>query len=191
MKAKDSHFDKLNDSNDFKDKLIQSLGNKANQWKPGTSSTVTTVSTTTMTSFRIKRNVAVAWGLFQLAGFALSLFNRQVLLNIKKASETMQTQHKYVAAKTEEALMRLSNLTSYPQFIHQYLVNIAKTQNDFYTTVKREGLANEIAQMKRLFLSEFTLFTGFQSLVEGRFSPLLVNPDLLQSTYDDVISKSR
>ena len=27
-KANDNHFDKLNDPNDFKDKLIQSLGNK-------------------------------------------------------------------------------------------------------------------------------------------------------------------
>ena len=46
--------------------------------------------------------------------------------------------------------------------------------------------------MKRIFISEFNMFlTGLQSLLEGRFSPLLVNPDMLQSTYDDIVSKSR
>ena len=46
--------------------------------------------------------------------------------------------------------------------------------------------------MKRIFLSEFTLFlTGIQSLIEGHFSPLLINPDLLQSTYDDIVNKAR
>ena len=144
-----------------KEKLSQSLGNRANQWKPGTPSTNTTTSKTTSSTFRIKRSVAVAGGIFQLAGFALSLFNWQELSNVKRASEATQTQHRYVVAQAEEALM------------------IAKTQTDLYQAVKIEGMVNEVSKMKRIFISEFTMFlTGFQSLLEGRFSPLLVNPDM-------------
>ena len=46
--------------------------------------------------------------------------------------------------------------------------------------------------MQRLFVSEFTMFmTAIQSLIEGHFSPLLVNPDLLQSSYDDIVNKGK
>ena len=88
--------------------------------------------------------------------------------------------------------MRLSNLTEYTQRIHEHLLGMAKTQTDLYQAIKREGITNEIAHVKRMFISEFTMFlTGFQSLIEGRFSPLLVDPDMLQSTYDDIASKAR
>ena len=97
-----------------------------------------------------------------------------------------------MVAQAQETLMRLSNLTEYTQRIHQHLLGIAKTQTDLYEADKREGIANEVSQMKRMFISEFSLFlTGFQSLIEGRFSPLLVNPDLLQSTYNDIVTKAR
>ena len=178
--------------NDFQEKLSQALGNNANQWKPGTPSTTTTTSTTTSSVLRIKRSLAVAGGIFQLAGFALSLFNRKERSNVKSASEATETQHKYVVAQAAEALMRLSNLTEYTQSIHEHLLGIAKTQTNLYEASKREGITNEISQMKRMFLSEFSMFlTGFQSLIKGRFSPLLVNPDLLQSTYNDIVTKAR
>ena len=136
--------------------------------------------------------MAVAGGIFQLAGFALSLFTRKELSNVKRAAEATETQHKYVVAQAEEALMRLSNLTEYTQSIHEHLVGMAETQTDLYRAVKREGITNEIAQMKRIFISEFTMFlTGFQSLIEGRFSPLLINPDLLKTTDEDIITKAR
>ena len=191
-KVQENHFEGFDNVNKFHEELSQALGTQANQWKPGTPSTTTTASTTTTSLLRIKRNLAVAGGVFQLAGFALSLFNRKELNNVKLAAEATETQHKYVVAQAAETLMRLSNLTEYTHRIHNHLVSIAKTQTDLYEAEKREGITNEIAQMKRMFISEFSMFlTGFQSLIEGRFSPLLVNPDLLQTTYNDIVTKAR
>ena len=191
-KVKENHFKGFDTNNDFYEKLNQALGSNANQWKPGTPSTTTTSSTTTPSTLRIKRNILTAGGIFQLAGFDLSLFNRQELLNVRRAAESTETQHRYVVAQAGETLMRLSNLTDYTNRIYGHLLSIAKTQTDLYESKKREGIRNEVNQMKRMFISEFSIFlTGFQSLIEGRFSPLLVNPDLLQSTYDDIVTKSR
>ena len=33
--------------------------------------------------------------------------------------------------------------------------------------------------------------TGIQSLIEGHFTPLLVNPDLLKSTYEHIVNKAK
>ena len=143
-KLKENHFEDMDTVNDFHDKLSQSLGNNANQWKPGTPSTTTTTSTTNSSLLRIKRSVAVAGGIFQLAGFALYLFNWKELSNVKKASEATETQHKYVVAQAEEALMRLSNLAEYTQPIHEHL-GIAKTQTDLYQAIKREGITSEVS----------------------------------------------
>ena len=122
----------------------------------------------------------------------MSLFNRHELLNVKRAAETTEAQHKYVVSQAEETLMRLSNLTEYTHWIHEHLLSITRTHTDLYEAKKREGIRMEIDQMKRIFISEFSLFlTGFQSLIEGKFSPLLINPDLLQPTYDDIVTKSR
>ena len=189
QRSKDSVFDKVDDLNEFKDQLIRTLGDKASEWKPPTPAPSTNVTTNTP---RGKRDVISAGSLFQLAGFALSLFNKRELSNIKRAAESTEGHQRYVAAKAEESLLRLSNLTAYTRGVYDTTMKIAKTQTDLYREIKRVGLETEIAQMKRIFLSEFTLFlTGIQSLIEGHFSPLLINPDLLQSTYDDIVNKAR
>ena len=174
QRSRDSAFDNVYDLNEFKDQLIQSLGDKASEWKPPTPAPSTEVSTT---SPRGKRDVISAGSLFQLAGFALSLFNKRELNNIKKAAESTESHQRYVAAKAEESFLRLSNLTEYRKGVYATVLEIASTQTDLYREIKRVGLETEIAQMKRRFVSEFTLFmTGIQSLIEGHFSPLLVNP---------------
>ena len=130
--------------------------------------------------------------LFQLAGFALSLFNIKELVSIKAASEDSENHQRYVAAKAEESLLRLSNLTLYTKTVYESMLQIVKTQTDLHREIKLVGLQDKVDQMRRLFISEFTMFmTGIQSLIEGHFSPLLVNPDLLQSTYDDIVNKAR
>ena len=189
QRSKDSAFDKVNDLNEFKDQLVRTLGDKASEWKPPTPAPSTDATTN---SPRGKRDVISAGSLFQLAGFALSLFNKRELSNIKRAAEATEGHQRYVAAKAEESLLRLSNLTAYTKGVYDTTMGIAKTQTDLYREIKRVGLETEIAQMKRIFLSEFSLFlTGIQSLIEGHFSPLFVNPDLLQSTYDDIVNKAR
>ena len=118
-------------------------------------------------------HVISAGSLFQLAGFALSLFNKRELSNIKRAAESTESHQRYVAAKAEESLLRLSNLTAYTKGLYATVLEIASTQTDLYREIKRVGLETEIAQIKRIFVSEFTLFmTGIQSLIEGHFSPL-------------------
>ena len=189
QRSKDSVFDKVDDLNEFKDQLIRTLGDKASEWKPPTPAPSTDVTTN---SPRGKRDVISAGSLFQLAGFALSLFNKRELSNIKRAAESTKGHQRYVAAKAEESLLCLSNLTAYTKGVYDTTMKIAKTQTDLYREIKWVGLETEIAQMKRILLSEFTLFlTGIQSLIEGHFSPLLVNPDLLQSTYDDIVNKAQ
>ena len=189
QRSKDKAFDKVNDLNEFKDELVRSLGDKASEWKPPTPAPSTAV---TMASPRGKRNVISAGSLFQLAGFALSLFNKRELSNIKRAAESNESHQRYVAAKAEESLLRLSNLTAYTKAVYDSTLKIEKTQTDLWREIKRVGLEAEVAQLKRIFLSEFTLFmTGIQSLIEGHFSPLLINPDLLQSTYDNIVNKAR
>ena len=189
QKSKDTSFDKVNDLNPFKDKLIESLGSKASEWQPPTRHRHRVRPTT---ASRGKRDLISAGSLFQLAGFALSLFNRKELGYIKAASESSSSNQRYVAAKAEESLLRLSNLTQYTKSVYKSMLQIVKTQTDLHREVKRLGFQDEADQMQRLFVSEFTMFmTGIQSLVEGHFSPLLVNPDLLQSSYDDIINKAR
>ena len=90
-KAQESHFEGVDTDNLFHDELKQALGDQANKWKPGTPGTTTTTSTTTTPFLRIKRSMAVAGGVFQLAGFALSLFNRKELNNVKLAAEATET----------------------------------------------------------------------------------------------------
>ena len=113
-------------------------------------------------------------------------------VTLRQAAKSTESHQRYVAAKAEESLLRLSNLTAYTKGVYDTMMQIAKTQTDLYREMKREGLEAEIAQMKRIFISEFTLFmTGIQSLIEGHFNPLLVNPDNLQSTYDDIVNKAQ
>ena len=189
QRSKDTAFDRVNDLNEFKDELVRSLGDKASEWKPPTPAPSTAVTTA---SPRGKRDVISAGTLFQLAGFALSLFNKRELSNIKRAAESNEGHQRYVASKAEESLLRLSNLTAYTKAVYDSTLKIAKTQTDLWREIKRVGLEAEVAQLKRIFLSEFTLFmTGIQSLIEGHFSPLLINPDLLQSTYDNIVNKAR
>ena len=124
QKAKDTSFDLVNELNPFKDKLIESLGSKASKWQPPTpassSSTVTTAS-------REKRDIVSVGTLFQLAGFALSLINRKELVSIKAASEDSENHQRYVAAKAEESLLRLSNLTLYTKTVYDSMLQIIKT----------------------------------------------------------------
>ena len=64
-KRQDSHFSGVDDLNDFKDKIIDNLGNQADAWKSG-SDTSTTASTT---GGRRKRQAStVVEGLIQSAG---------------------------------------------------------------------------------------------------------------------------
>ena len=85
----------MDDLNDFKDKIIANLGNQADAWKSG-SETTTTASTA---GGRRKRQASsVVEGLIQLAGFTLSIFNRQELTSIQKSLEDTQTESNYVAS---------------------------------------------------------------------------------------------
>ena len=62
QRSKDSAFDKVDELNEFMDKLIQSLGDKASEWKPVTQTPTTKVTTA---GPRGKRDVISARSLFQ------------------------------------------------------------------------------------------------------------------------------
>ena len=46
QRLRDNAFDKVDDLNEFKEKLIQSLGDRASEWKPPTPAPSTVVTTT-------------------------------------------------------------------------------------------------------------------------------------------------
>ena len=62
QRSKDSAFHKVDELNKFKDKLIQSLGDKASEWNPPTPAPSTEVTTA---GPRGKRDVISAGSLFQ------------------------------------------------------------------------------------------------------------------------------
>ena len=74
QKAKGKAFDQVNDLNPFKDKLIESLGTRANKWQLPTPAPS---SSTVTAALREKLDIVSVGTLFQLAGFALSPFNRK------------------------------------------------------------------------------------------------------------------
>ena len=126
QKSRDTSFEQFNDLNPFKDKLIESLGSKASEWQPPTPEPSSSMTTT---ASREKRD------LFQLAGFALSLFNRKELGYIKAAFESSDSNQRYVAAKAEESLLRLSNLILYTESVYKSMLQIAKTQTDLHREI--------------------------------------------------------
>ena len=187
-KRQDSHFSGVDDLNDFKDKIIANLGNQADAWKSGSDST-----TTSTVGGRKKRQVGtVVEGLVQLAGFTLSIFNRQELISIQKSLESTQTESHYVASKVDETFLRLDQLIEHTEKVYNAMVNIAKTNQNLHTKQKQAMIVAEVDRLSRIFVSETSMFlTGLQALLNNQFSPLLVEPEQLQGAYDEIVDRAK
>ena len=190
-KQQDSHFSGVDNLNDFKDKIIANLGTKASQWK--TSAEAPTHTTTVTSGGRKKRQTAaVVGGLIQLAGFTLSIFNRHELSSILDSVENAQTDSKYVASQVSDAFLRLETLTEHTENVYRALINIAQTNRNLHKAHKKEVVIAEVDRLSRIFVSETSTFlTGLQALLDNKFSPLLVDPEKVQSAYDEVVDKAK
>ena len=179
----------MDDLNDFKDKIIANLGNQADAWKSG-ADTATTASTA---GGRRKRQAStVVEGLIQLAGFTLSIFNRQELTSIQKSLEDTQAESNYVASRVDETFLRLDQLIEHTEKVCEAMVNIAKTNQNLHTKQKQAIIVVEVDRLSRIFVSETSMFlTGLQALLNNQFSPLLVEPERLQNAYDEIVDRAK
>ena len=138
---------------------------------------------------RRKRQVGtVVEGLVQLAGFTLSIFNRQELISIQKSLEDTQVENHYVASKVDETFLCLDQLIEHTEKVYNAMVNIAKTNQNLHTKQKQAMIVAEVDRLSRIFVSETSMFlTGLQALLNNQFSPLLVEPEQLQNAYNEIV----
>ena len=179
----------MDNHNDFKDKIIANLGTNSNAWK---SETASTTAASASRGRRKRQAVTVEEGLIQLAGFTLSVFNRNELTSIRNSLEGTQTETKYVASKVTDAFLRLDQLIDYMEKVYQAMTNIAKTNRNLHTAKKQETIVVEVDRLSHIFVSETAMFlTGLQALLDNQFSPLLVDPEQLQNAYDEIVDKAK
>ena len=157
-KQEDSHFSGVDDLNDFKEKIIANLGNKVNHWKTSTETSVSTTASSNSGGRKKRQAAAVVGGLVQLAGFTLSIFNRDELSSIRNSVEGTQADGKYVASQVSEAFLRLDTLMNHTQNVYQALVTIAETNRNLHTAQKKEIIVAEVDRLSRIFVSETSLF---------------------------------
>ena len=129
----------MDDLNDFKDKIFANLGNKVDAWKSESKST--TVASAPG-GRRMRQTGSVVEGLIQLAGFALSIFNRNELTSIQKSLEDTQTDNKYVASKVNEAFLRLDQLIDHTEKVYEAMTNLAKTNRSLHTAQKKATIVH-------------------------------------------------
>ena len=128
----------------------------------------------------------------QLAGFTLSIFNRGELNSIRNSLEDTKTENKYVASKVTEAFLRLDQLIDHTEKVYEAMTNIAKTNRNLHTAQKKEIIVAEVERLSRIFVSETAMFlTGLQALLDNQFSPLLVDPEQLQTAYNEIVDKAK
>ena len=188
-KWEDTHFSGVDNLNDFKDKIIANSGTNVNSWKTDSESTTVT---TTAGGRRKRQTGTVVDGLIQLAGFALSIFNRQELTSIQKSIENTQTENNYVASKVDEAFLRMDQLIDHTKKVSEAMINIAQTNRNLHTKQKKATIVVEVDRLSRIFVSETTMFlTGLQALLDNQFRPLLVDPEQLQNAYDEIVDKAK
>ena len=107
-------------------------------------------------------------------------------------SGSTQSDSKYVASQVSDAFLRLDTLTEHTKNVYQALVTIAKTNRNLHKAHKKDIIIAEVDRLSRIFVSETSLFlTGLQALLHNQFSPLLVDPEKVQSAYDEVVDKAK
>lgn len=189
-----SHFDHYDMNNEFKETLIQRLGNKLSEWKPESTtktnvgSNVNVEESTSNGKKRRKRDLATVNQIFQLSSFALSLFNKLELSSIWKAARGQADSSRYVAALASDNLSRLNNVGNFTEELYTVILRVANKTSELHRKTVRLAIKGEIDRISRVFASEIDLFLiGLQALLENRVSPLIVNPDKLQTLYADLL----
>ena len=72
------------------------------------------------------------------------------------------------------------------------MTTIAKTNHNLHTAQKKTTIVAKVDRLSRIFVSETTMFfTGLQAMLDNQFSPLLVDPEQLQTAYDEIVDKSK
>ena len=72
------------------------------------------------------------------------------------------------------------------------ILRVANKTTELHCEMVRLAIKGEIDRISRVFTSEVDIFlTGLQVLLENRLSPLIVNPDKLQTLYSDLLVACR
>ena len=97
-----------------------------------------------------------------------------------------------MASKVSDAFLRLDQLINHTEKVHQAMTNEAENNRNLHTAQKKETIVAEVDRLSRIFVSEALMFlTGLQALLDKQFSLLLVDPEQVQSAYDEVVDKAK
>ena len=188
-KERDSHFWEVDKLNEFKDKAITNLCTKSNAWQTKMESTTAAPNPV---GRKKSQSAAIVGGMVQLAGFTLLVFNRHELMSIRESLEGNQAESKYVASKVSEAFLRLDQLIDYTEKVYQAMTNVAVNNSSLHLAHKKETIIAEVDRLSRIFVTETSMFlTGLQALLDNQFRPLLVDPEQVQSAYEEVVDKAK
>ena len=88
--------------------------------------------------------------------------------------------------------MRLDQLIEHTEKVYDAMMVIARTSQNLHTKQKQAMIVAEVDRLSRIFVSETSMFlTGMQALLDNNFSPLLVDPEQLQSAYNEIVDKAK
>lgn len=194
-----THFEQYDLENAYKDILISRLGNKLSKWQPESLETTnlagsmrSTGESTSSEGNRRKRDMATVYKVFQLSSFALSLFTKMELSAIWKSARGQADSSKYVAALASDNLSRLKIVDNFMKKIYDVIYRVTNRTSSLHQETVRIAIRGEIDRMSRVFVSEMSDFlAGMQVLLENRISPLIVDPDKLQTLYADLLVACR
>ena len=72
------------------------------------------------------------------------------------------------------------------------MTNVAMNNCNLYLAHKKETIIPEVDRLSRIFVTETSMFLmGLQALLDNQFSPLLVDPEQVESAYDEVVDKAK
>ena len=189
--GEETHFQELDSINEVNNTLIDKLGNNLSSWRPAT----TTPSSARRPSRggRRKRAAPTNDVTFQsLASFGLELFPLSELQRIYHDAKQKDAENSnYVSLLPQLNVVRVTALKSQVDTVYT-LVKKAVSGANLASDATREAIEEEIQIITDQLQQEVDFFlTGIDTLVRRKFSPILVNPDNLQTEYGNLLSKAR
>ena len=187
-----THFEEYDNQNIFNTSLFQVLGEDVTNWKPATMAPLTTTKATTANSGRKKRDSEIPEKLLKLAGFGLQMFNTAKLQKIKEVADGGEEESNIVASTTNLNFLRISGLDKTFKAVYDKMSRLVTGSSSIKLGTTGKMFERELDLMASMLSSELDLYLmGIQSLLDGRFSPVLANPDMIQSKYETILEKAR
>ena len=187
-----THFEELNDSNEVNVTLLERLGDNIRQWRPAT---VAPTSTARPTRGGRKRRDANAGDVtyHSLASFGLDLFPLNVLKDIYVESQKSEDENqKYVTRLPQLNVVRISALKAQVATVYRMVHETVRGAINLVSQDTRKAIEEEINIITDQLQQEVDFFlTGIDTLVRRKFSPILINPDNLQTEYGNLLTKAR